>query len=480
MKRWLRRGGIALGVLVLLIVAFYVEENWRGARLWARTKAEYEAKGFNFDPKSLIPPPVPDEQNFAASELWKRLEQYKKTDGKENFKVALFTASATAQKSNPTKGGWLTGVKTPSPDPALFAEAQTELTALYASAERPFCRFNIDYAHRPAYSMPLPQASLLLNLAKALRWHALIQLDQGQTDIAAQDITICFRLGSASLDAPVLIMGLVGISTDLTAVSTLWEGIESHMWTDQQLAQFQTSMAAVNFLQAYTVSMQSELCFSWLPLLDTLEHHPNQLKALSPDTVKKESPILDRILQHGSNFSVVGLIFNSSFCYDRARYEAFDIFLQKLSPIVNVKDHRFFPERIPNLKKIGDRLSFNIPNLLLRLCIGGLPGTAEKFGEAQGRLDLAQVACGLERYWLVNKKYPATLAELEPQYINKIPHDLCTGEPLHYRVNGDGNYTLYSVGFNGVDDGGAVGMQKDSTTAIDPKQGDWVWPRSKK
>jgi len=47
------------------------------------------------------------------------------------------------------------------------------------------------------------------------------------------------------------------------------------------------------------------------------------------------------------------------------------------------------------------------------------------------------------------------------------------GEPLRYRVAGDDNYVLYSVGWNGVDDGG-TGVKK-SNGAIDPMQGDWVW-----
>jgi hypothetical protein len=48
---------------------------------------------------------------------------------------------------------------------------------------------------------------------------------------------------------------------------------------------------------------------------------------------------------------------------------------------------------------------------------------------------------------------------------------------LHYRLNPDGSYLLYSVGEDGIDDGG------DCTPASAPKQIDFwtgkdvVWPR---
>jgi hypothetical protein len=65
---------------VTIIIFLYVEEDWRGARTWAATKAEWEAKGESFDFNSLIPPPVPDDQNLAAIPLFK-LEPDPKNNG---------------------------------------------------------------------------------------------------------------------------------------------------------------------------------------------------------------------------------------------------------------------------------------------------------------------------------------------------------------------------------------------------------------
>src|SRR5262249_28006200 len=49
--------------------------------------------------------------------------------------------------------------------------------------------------------------------------------------------------------------------------------------------------------------------------------------------------------------------------------------------------------------------------------------------------------------------YPKELAELAPKYLTQVPEDLFSGKPLIYRP-ADKGYLLYSVGTNGVDDGG--------------------------
>jgi Tfp pilus assembly protein PilE len=87
---------------------------------------------------------------------------------------------------------------------------------------------------------------------------------------------------------------------------------------------------------------------------------------------------------------------------------------------------------------------------------------------------LAMTACALERYRLENQTYPKDLASLTPKFLNKIPLDVFSGAPLKYQPREDGTFVLYSVGLNGVDDGGTVVLRK-GTTGVDSDQGDLVW-----
>jgi len=120
-------------------------------------------------------------------------------------------------------------------------------------------------------------------------------------------------------------------------------------------------------------------------------------------------------------------------------------------------------------------------NVLERLMLPGLGNGARRFAYAQSSVNLARTAIALERYRLVHGAYPDALDALAPQFIDKLPHDIINGQPLHYHRDppspgsgvASGQFVLYSVGWNETDDGGEVGFKKDGS--MDISQGDWVW-----
>jgi hypothetical protein len=65
MKRFFRKAAIWLAriavVLIVLLVVFYAEEDWRGARDWAACQKELEAKGETLDLRQLVPPGKPED-----------------------------------------------------------------------------------------------------------------------------------------------------------------------------------------------------------------------------------------------------------------------------------------------------------------------------------------------------------------------------------------------------------------------------------
>jgi tetratricopeptide (TPR) repeat protein len=73
--------------------------------------------------------------------------------------------------------------------------------------------------------------------------------------------------------------------------------------------------------------------------------------------------------------------------------------------------------------------------------------------QAQVRATLVNVA--IRRAKLDGAPLPTRLQELVPKYLSAVPTDPFTGEPLRYKVDESG-CTIYSVGRDGVDDGGAI------------------------
>jgi hypothetical protein len=103
------------------------------------------------------------------------------------------------------------------------------------------------------------------------------------------------------------------------------------------------------------------------------------------------------------------------------------------------------------------------PIVIVKGWNGTVPGMFT--GAMESTLDLAEtvtmaraarVVVAVEEFRTSEGRTPAALSELVPAYLDAVPIDPFTGEPLRYRVDANA-YTIYSVGVNGKDDGGNLG-----------------------
>ncbi|MEM7790986.1 MAG: hypothetical protein AAF546_06275 [Verrucomicrobiota bacterium] len=88
--------------------------------------------------------------------------------------------------------------------------------------------------------------------------------------------------------------------------------------------------------------------------------------------------------------------------------------------------------------------------------------------QAEARDRLAQTGLALSNYYWTNKKYPAMLNELVPEFIDKVQIDPFSQKPMTYKRIEDG-YALYSIGPDCEDNNGY------ETTDSKNKQGDMIW-----
>src|SRR4030095_4163381 len=58
---------ISVAVFATLIATAYAFENWRGRRSWEKTKQVLKSRGEGLEMADFLPPPVQDDQNFAAA-----------------------------------------------------------------------------------------------------------------------------------------------------------------------------------------------------------------------------------------------------------------------------------------------------------------------------------------------------------------------------------------------------------------------------
>jgi len=95
--------------------------------------------------------------------------------------------------------------------------------------------------------------------------------------------------------------------------------------------------------------------------------------------------------------------------------------------------------------------------------------------------EMVITAIAIKRFELRYGKAPSDLDALVPEYLATKPIDLMDGEPLRYRLNQNGTFTLYSIGDNLRDDGGSsISESGDKGSQNSRPWGgrDWVWPEA--
>ena len=110
-------------------------------------------------------------------------------------------------------------------------------------------------------------------------------------------------------------------------------------------------------------------------------------------------------------------------------------------------------EREPPTAQIATRQFaslVNAPGHLGFAFTGGIRADARQRMQRQ----LVLIAFALARYQREHQKYPESLSELQPSYLDKLSTDIFNGDrPLQYKTDRKG-YLVYSLGFNGKDDEG--------------------------
>jgi len=139
-----------------------------------------------------------------------------------------------------------------------------------------------------------------------------------------------------------------------------------------------------------------------------------------------------------------------------------------------LEEHRLMPE-IQRLKKEGIRFSpffaaFGGKKYSEYQTEGGY-GIIEQMGRGYlnhrvaCRASAAAIAC--ERYRLEHGHWPDTWEQLIPKYLAKVPIDPFSGKALLMKALPD-HLVIYSIGANGIDDGGSVSREDKKQFILDP------------
>ena len=512
LSRW---AGICAVILVLLAVLFYVEENRRGKRSWETVRRHLAARDIELDWRKLGPGAIDDADNFASTPFFAALFDYlpgthTPRDLQAYNRVAGFaqTEPPYAEQRGPgdppppmirgdridlaqaltrlRKAQYPSGVALDT-IPAGRAELagsllealepyRAVLEELRGASRRRQVRFNLNYAEDYPWLVSQPHLPVLKRISRVLAWRASAELALRNSAAAAEDVALEISLAAALQQEPLFSSFAARNVILLNARQIIWEGLAAHQWSDKQLSDFQFRLG-----QFTLQDVQRYLAFergAENAVFEFVHREPNVTRGwtLGPTRTDKLHAF---VLHHMPN----GWMYLEQSSYQRT-------FDELIAPALELDAGRIHPGLLeqachPAFPILGHELVVapvaNVGrNLLLNAAL------------AQTGVNQTIIACALERHRLQKGAPPENLTALA-SYLTQagtasstspslssylpgpLPLDVITGKPMQYKLTGDGQFTLYSVGWNEKDDGGKLVLNQQQN-ATDPTLGDWLWP----
>ncbi len=299
---------------------------------------------------------------------------------------------------------------------------------------------------------------------------AVSELDLGQADKSLDDLKLMLRLVDSIRNEPFFDSMIFRRVMLKYAIQPIMEGLIKHRWSDAALLQIDQELRKLDLLSDLQAASRAQRA----SVLATIDYSRRQrdyreYAGYPPDGFEWDyQTVLGAI---GFHLIPTGWFYQVELGFAKTNQ-------QWTLRMVDTENHLAFPQHEIRLPWVG----FIVRPWWLFLANGTYyqPEYPERrIIYLQESVDLARVACNLERHRLALGEYPATLAALSPRFMETIPHDIIGGQPLHYHRTADGNFLLYSVGWNEKDDGGEP-MKNDRDGGMDFATGDCVWPSQPK
>ncbi|MFK5921196.1 MAG: hypothetical protein QM496_03400 [Verrucomicrobiota bacterium] len=470
-----------LVLILAILIPLGIHENRQAQRDWDDFKAHWEAKGEIFDLEKLIPPEIPDEENFAAAPII--AEVFNNPDDNRLSSIDLnelsgfgdnVHSSNNTQRARGAFGNQLSDhLEKPEDFPTDKLAAKGLLKAL-EPLEAILAEFK-QASLRPKTKLPLnyskltkidrPHLKPLLSITRALSLRARSHIALNQSIAARKDILTLLRILLVFESDESFMSHLISSTFYNITLPIIWEGLHSNIFISRDLLLIKKSLQKLAPKKNLVAAIRVERAIA----LALLENHPEEFYATLKLTYFEDySDIaaLTQVLRHiglsqaflNRNKLTFCRFFQDNYLTQNDRiltdWINMEIAAQSKANFTSIKDHPYLSAQ-PNA------------TLLATFSADVYYAIAERTAQIATRIDLARIAIALELYRREYGDYPKTLTALAPTYLDTIPNELITGDPLHYRIKADGTPIIYSVGLNKTDDRGLLKQ--------DPTQGDWVW-----
>ena len=510
-RRWIRGLTWIAVTIVTLCALLCAWVNWSGARKWRDVQAMLKAEGETIDFRATMREPIPEAENFCAIPLLKDLalvvdgDQNKGTPAEKRKRLdALQLPSGSKGSARPKFASaalgsrldlkaWADWLRKEGslPVPVDSGDAARDVLAalskhdaafqeLAAGLNRPKAQWTPEWKTRELppdlFSIALPRYELVRGVNKVLTLHAIAATRAGESAKAQETALIHARLIEANLNEPFLIGLLVGAADTGMLCEVAWELCDAHVGTAGDFARLESALARLDFHRALLQAYRSEMAAA----LGTVQY----LKGARDHGYQTLFGISE-----GMGGSSGGMLANLAFRAIPAGF--FDMNNAALADrefhyyIKPLRDYGW-SEAFQGSKDFDNELMRMQSNLwthpswiMTALVAPAINIFTHRAAYAQTLIDQAVIACALERHRIEQGSYPDSLDAAKLTDGKPLPLDLMNGKNMGYRKTADGKYVLWSVGFDGKDDGGkrVLDEKKPEGTKFHDAEyvGDWVW-----
>jgi hypothetical protein len=345
----------------------------------------------------------------------------------------------------------------------LSQSAVPDLDLLRKALEHPYARMDGDY-QRP-FESPIPNFVRFRTVAQMLSQRAQCYVLLGQSEAAWHELALvrdmCRMLeAKPGSNCPTLVQAMIDVAITGLYTSIIQDGLRLHTWREPELAAMQKQLADVNLPPLVRASFNAARAAVRRRFETYSRVELKELFAFGPRLPGHLERFKDPTFLF-LTFAPRGWLYQNM-CVGAIRGQ---LAIQSL----DVPDNRVLPRNADNInQQMQTAFSHFTPYTFVGASI--MPHFAKPIRVMARNQTLANeafIACGLERYRLAHGQYPETLEALMPQFAAMLPHDIIGGQPLKYHRTADGRFVLYSVGWDGKDDGGVAGKSIE--------EGDWVW-----
>ena len=348
---------------------------------------------------------------------------------------------------------------------------EADFDLIRQALKRPYARMEGDYQHPIA--QPIPNFVCIRNLAQTLAQRAQCHGLLGQVDQALRDLTLLHDLSRLLEARPTgrpatLVAAMINVAATGIYVDTVADGFRLQTWREPQLAILQEQLAQTHLMPLVAEGLRSEQVSSPRTLETTTRAGLRKIFSFGDATIN-----FWRKLKDPTSLALAlmprGWVYQNMVVHARLLQkgiEGMDATNQIALPRKEAEFAAEMEATFDHFSPFTFIAAMSTPNFIR---------VVQTVARTQTRVEEALVVCALERHRMARGQYPERLAALAPRFIDQLPHDIIGGQPLKYRRTNDGQFVLYSIGWNAADDGGTTASTDSNAPRANLDERDWVW-----